>query len=110
MKDFTKYEDYGEIKADPSIFSGLFKKKVSKPKEVYTSKVTNPNKFAKENLDSGEIVETESVFSNMKKMFRIATFISVVVGIIIFIAVLTNPESVGEFLAKIVNGFTSNLK
>lgn len=51
-----------------------------------------------------------SMFANVGKMFQIAFVIAAVVGIILLISVLTNPEKVGEFMAKIVNGFNSTLK
>ena len=51
-----------------------------------------------------------SMFANLNRMFQIAFAIAAVVGIILLISVLTNPEKVGEFMAKIVNGFNSTLK
>lgn len=53
---------------------------------------------------------TPSMFTNVGRMFQIAVAIAAVIGIIILISVLTNPEKVGEFMAKIVNGFNSTLK
>jgi hypothetical protein len=83
MKDFTKFEEYGEIK---------------------------PNRFAKENLDSGEIKESQNIFANVKIMLKIAIITVIVVNIIMTIAVIANPEVVGVFMAKIVNGFTATMK
>jgi hypothetical protein len=83
MKDFTRFEEYGEVK---------------------------PNKFAKENLDSGEIKENQNIFANVKIILKIATIIIVVVNIIMTIAFIANPEAVGVFMAKIVNGFTATMK
>lgn len=51
-----------------------------------------------------------SMFANVGRMFQIAVAIAAVVGIILLVSILSNPEKVGEFMAKIVNGFNSTLK
>jgi hypothetical protein len=51
-----------------------------------------------------------SIFENTKKMFQIATVVAVIVFVILLITVLAHPEKVGEFMAKIVNGFNSTMK
>jgi hypothetical protein len=60
--------------------------------------------------DYGEVKETPSMFENTKKMFQIATVVAVIVFVVLLITVLAHPEKVGEFMAKIVNGFNSTMK
>lgn len=61
-----------------------------------------------ENNMDGE--PTPNIFANIKSIFMFIAIVMLAIGVVIIIYSISNPEKIGEFMAKIVNGFTSNLQ
>ncbi len=51
-----------------------------------------------------------NLFKSALKFFKFFVILSIIIGIVLLITILTNPEGVGEFMGKIVNGFTNTIK
>lgn len=59
--------------------------------------------------EAGRKIEKPMNF-HLFKFTKTIIIIIIVITVIIFLIVITNPQAIGQFMAKIVNGFTSTLK